>query len=156
VREAAPPAASKGAVTGGSQGLNGRRRLHTGLPSEKLQKRLTKIYREQRTLEEEQGLSTLFVALGFLKWFDSAVSEEPSFAPLILVPVVLRRVQGRDGYVLNGRDDDIVVNVSLQKKLRESFDLLLPEIPEGDEWLPTGYFASVTQAISRQDRFEVD
>jgi very-short-patch-repair endonuclease len=154
--QTAPPAVSNGAITGAGLGLTGRRRLQTGLPSDKLQKRLTKIYREQRTLEEEQGLSTLFVALGFLKWFDSPQSEEPSFAPLILVPVILRRVQGRDGYVLTGRDDDIVVNVSLQKKLRESFDLLLPEIPEGDEWLPTGYFASVTQAISRQNRFEVD
>jgi hypothetical protein len=137
-------------------GLTGRRGLQTALSPDKLQKRLTKIYREQRTLEEEQGLSTLFVALGFLKWFDSPQSEEPCFAPLILIPVILRRVHGRAGYVLTGRDDDIVVNVSLQKKLRESFDVLLPEIPEGDEWLPTGYFASVTQAVGRQNRFEVD
>jgi uncharacterized protein DUF4011/AAA domain-containing protein len=135
--------------------LNGRPRLQTRLAHDRLEKRLTKIYREERTLEEEQGISTLYLALGFLKWFDSDQSEEPSFAPLLLVPVSLDRIQGRDGYVLSGRDDDIVVNVSLREKLRE-FDITLPEIPEGDDWTPSDYFISVEQAVSRQRRFEVD
>jgi hypothetical protein len=46
-------------------------RLQTRLAPDKLEKRLTKIFREERTLEEEQGLSTLYLAIGFLKWFDS-------------------------------------------------------------------------------------
>jgi hypothetical protein len=134
----------------------GRPRLQTRLAHNKLEKRLTKIYRDERTLEEEQGISTLYLALGFLKWFDSDQSEEPSFAPLLLVPVSLDRAQGRDGYVLSGRDDDIVVNVSLREKLRSDFDVVLPEIPEGEDWQPSGYFLSVREAVSRQRRFEVD
>jgi Protein of unknown function (DUF4011) len=133
----------------------GRPRLQTRLAHDRLEKRLTKVYREERTLEEEQGVSTLYLALGFLKWFDSDQSEEPSFAPLLLVPVSLDRVQGRDGYVLSVRDDDIVVNVSLREKLRE-FKITLPEIPEGDDWTPSDYFISVGQAVSPQRRFEVD
>jgi very-short-patch-repair endonuclease len=133
----------------------GRPRLQTRLAHDRLEKRLTKVYREERTLEEEQGISTLYLALGFLKWFDSDQSEEPSFAPLLLVPVSLDRVQGRDGYVLSGRDDDIVVNVSLREKLRE-FKITLPEIPEGDDWTPSDCFISVGQAVSPQRRFEVD
>ena len=97
----------------GNTGHRGRPRLQTLLDCEKLEKRLTKIYREARTLEEEQGISTLYLALGFLKWFDSDQSEEPSLAPLILLPVSLDRGQERGGYVLSGREDDIVVNVSL-------------------------------------------
>jgi hypothetical protein len=134
----------------------GRSRLQTRLAHTKLEKRLTKIYRDERTLEEEQGISTLYLALGFLKWFDSDQSEEPSFAPLILVPVSLDRAQGRDGYVLSGRDDDIVVNVSLREKLRSDFQIALPEIPEGEDWRPSEYFPSVREAVSRQRRFEVD
>jgi hypothetical protein len=133
----------------------GRPRLQTRLSHERLEKRLTKIYREERTLEEEQGISTLYLALGFLKWFDSDQSNEFSFAPLLLVPVSLDRVQGRDGYVLSGRDDDIVVNVSLREKLRD-FEIVLPEIPEGDDWKPSDYFLSVEQSVVRQRRFEVD
>jgi Protein of unknown function (DUF4011) len=37
-----------------------RPRLQTRLAPDKLERRLTKIFREERTLEEEQGLSTLF------------------------------------------------------------------------------------------------
>ena len=55
--------------------------LQTHLTADKLEKRLTKIFRDERTLAEEQGVSTLYLALGFLKWFDSEQSEE-SFAPL--------------------------------------------------------------------------
>jgi AAA domain len=67
----------------------------------------------------------------------------------------LDRVQGRDGYVLSGRDDDIVVNVSLREKLRE-FKITLPEISEGDDWTPSDYFILVGQAVSPQRRFEAD
>ena len=134
----------------------GRPRLQTRLAHDKLEKRLTKIYRDERTLEEEQGISTLYLALGFLKWFDSAQSEESSFAPLLLAPVSLDRTQGRDGYVLSGRDEDIVVNVSLREKLRNDFEIALPEIPEGEDWKPSDYFFSVGEAVSRHRRFEVD
>src|SRR5262245_45598662 len=60
----------------------GRPRLQTRLTTDKLEKRLTKIFREDRTLEEEQGLSTLCLALGFLKWTEDDRSEEVSLAPL--------------------------------------------------------------------------
>ena len=53
-----------------------RSQLQTRLAPDKLPKRLAKIFREERTLEEEQGLSTLYLALGFLSWFDSDQAEE--------------------------------------------------------------------------------
>jgi hypothetical protein len=87
--------------------------LQTRLDAGKLEQRLTKIFREERTLEEEQGVSTLYLAVGFLKWFESEQSEEASCAPLILVPVSLIRARGKEGFLLTGRDDEIVVNVSL-------------------------------------------
>jgi hypothetical protein len=136
------------------QAYAGRPRLQTKLAQDKLEKRLTKIFREERTLEE-QGLSTLYLALGFLKWFDSDQSEEPSFAPLVLVPVNMIRVHGSDGYLLQGRDDDIVVNVSLREKLG-SFGIQLPDIPENDEWKPSQYYENVARQVSRQRRWEVD
>ena len=132
-----------------------RPQLRTTLVPDKLQKRLTKIFREERTLEEEQGLSTLYLALGFLKWFDSDQAEN-SFAPLLLIPVTLIRVPGGDGYLLRGRDDDIVANVSLREKLQSNFGIQLPELPDGEEWKPSDYFREVTREIARQARWEVD
>jgi hypothetical protein len=101
-----------------SRGLGSRPRLQTKFTQDKLEKRLTKIFREERTLEEEQGISTLYLALGFLKWFDSDQTEDPSFAPLVLVPVTMIRVRDSDGYLLRGRDDDIEVNVAKLKPVR--------------------------------------
>jgi very-short-patch-repair endonuclease len=132
-----------------------RPRLQTRLAPDKLERRLTKIFREERTLEEEQGLSTLFLALGFLKWFDSDQAEE-SFAPLVLVPVTMIRVSGGDGYLLRGRDDEIVANISLREKLRTNFGIQLPDIPDDEQWKPSIYFDSVNREIIRQPRWEVD
>src|ERR1700730_17180976 len=49
-----------------ANGGRARSHLQTRLTSEKLERRLTKIFREERTLEEEQGVSTLYLALARL------------------------------------------------------------------------------------------
>src|SRR5262249_52796589 len=126
-----------------------------GSPLTSLKGVLRRIFREERTLEEEQGLSTLFLALGFLKWFDSDQAEE-SFAPLALVPVTMIRVAGGDGYLLRGRDDEIEANTSLREKLKTNFGIYLPDIPDDEQWKPSIYFDSVTREIGRQPRWEVD
>ncbi len=132
-----------------------RPRIQTKLNDEALEKRLTKIYREERTLEEEQGVSTLYLAIGFLKWFDSDTSEEPSFAPLVLVPVTMTRVRGPEGYVLRGRDEEIIANVSLREKLRSDFGIGLPDIVDDDDWTPSEYCTSVANEVARYKRWEV-
>jgi very-short-patch-repair endonuclease len=132
-----------------------RPRLQTKLTTEKLERRLTKIFREERTLEEEQGVSTLYLALGFLKWFESDQSEEPSLSPLILAPVTMTRVRGSDGYALSGRDEEIVINVSLREKLRADFGVMLPEIPENDGWTPSAYCTAVAGEVARYRRWQV-
>jgi hypothetical protein len=143
-------------AAGRMNGSGGRPRLQTKLTPEKLEKRLTKIFREERTLEEEQGVSTLYLALGFLKWFDSDQSEEPSFAPLILVPATMTRVRGSDGYALYGRDEEIVANISLREKLRSARDRdrLRQEVLEGLGWRlyriwSTDWFRNPTRAADR-------
>lgn len=138
------------------QSPGGRPQLQTRLDAEKLERRLTKIFREERTLEEEQGVSTLYLSVGFLRWFDSEQSEEASYAPLILVPVSLIRVRGKDGFLLVGRDDEIVVNVSLSEKLKNDFATSLPSIPEGDEWNPSVYFDKLEEEIHRHKRWAVE
>ena len=149
------PARRARTTPGATNGSGGRPRLQTKLAPEKLERRLTKIFREERTLDEEQGVSTLYLALGFLKWFDSDQSEEPSFAPLILAPVTMTRVRAADGYALFGRDEEIVANISLREKLRSDFGLALPDIAEDDRWTPSLYCASVASEVARFRRWEV-
>jgi Protein of unknown function (DUF4011)/AAA domain len=130
--------------------------LQTKLTQEALDRRLLKFFREARTFEEEQGVNILFLAIGFLNWFEDDRSEELCSAPLLLVPTSLERRQGGDHLVLRGRDDDIIINVSLAEKLRGAFGILLPDIPESDEWLPSTYFDAVATAVAGQKRWTVD
>jgi hypothetical protein len=140
---------SKEEISSSQEAASTRRpRLQTQLAPDKLQKRLAKIFREERTLEEEQGLSTLYLALGFLNWFDSDQAEA-SFAPLLLVPVTMVRVGGADGYLLRGRDDEIVSNISLREKLKSNFDINLSDVPDDDQWHPSSYYNAVARDAGR-------
>jgi hypothetical protein len=46
-------------------------RLQTRLLAEPLQKRLLTLQRDSALFEEEQGVNILFLAVGFIKWFEA-------------------------------------------------------------------------------------
>ena len=54
-----------------------------------------KISADARLAEQEMGLSTLFLAFGFLEWYDSDTSDKGAFAPLLLLPVQIDRQKSR-------------------------------------------------------------
>lgn len=129
--------------------------LQTQLTSEGLQKRLTSLYYEGREAEEEQGVNVLYLALGFLKWFEDANSEVERFAPLILVPVELGRQGAKDRFRLKVREEDLFTNVSLKLWLSEFHAIQFPELPEEDAWQPSSYFSAVRAAVAKEKRWEV-
>lgn len=122
-------------------------KLQTKLTPEGLQKRLLSLFYEGQTLEEEQGVNVLFLALGFLEWREAKQSEISRFAPLILLPVDLQRDGAKDRFKLRIREEDLITNVSLQAWLKDQFGLDLPDLPEQDDWTPSGYFEAVSTAI---------
>lgn len=67
-------------------------KLQTRMTSKGLQKRLLDLYADARTLEEEQGVNILYLALGTLKWIDPTNATLIRHAPLVLLPVRLGRV----------------------------------------------------------------
>jgi Protein of unknown function (DUF4011) len=82
-RDAATPERSR-LVTPRTNGRNG---LQTSLLPKLLRKRLHDIQRDAKTAEEERGVNILFLALGFLRWYEDEKSDVPRDAPLILLPV---------------------------------------------------------------------
>ncbi len=131
------------------------RKLQTRLTADRLQKQLLTLYRDAQTLEEEQGISVLFLALGFLRWYESDSSQIERFAPLVLLPVDLERDSARGRFRLAFRDQDLEPNLSLRALLSTDFGLALPDFPEGDQWLPTEYFGRVQSAVSSKERWRV-
>ena len=131
------------------------KQLQTGLASEVLHERLLSFYYDARTFEEEQGVSSLFLALGFLEWHDADAPGTPRFAPLVLIPVDLTRASVSTRFRLSFRNEDLETNLSLQAKLKVEFGLNLPEISESDEFSPSDYFAAVELAIHEQTTWKV-
>src|SRR5580693_3209018 len=101
--------------------------LRTSLPAGLLHKRLRAMQRDAKTAEDERGINILFIALGFLRWYEDEESDVPRDAPLILLPVSLVRDAKRSTFDLKLREDDIATNQALQERLRGEFGLALPD-----------------------------
>jgi very-short-patch-repair endonuclease len=129
--------------------------LQTALPGDSLEKRLLRTYYDARTFEEEQGANILFLALGFLRWYEQDQSEIARHAPLLLVPVRLERKKAGGKYTLAYDGAELSPNLSLAEKLRE-FGIAFPGLPDGDELSPTEYFANIRAAIAGRANWELD
>lgn len=129
--------------------------LQTPHQSEKLQKRLLGLYYDARTYEEEQGVNILYLAVGFLKWFEDETSEKERWAPLILIPVSLVRDSVGERFKLSFTEDEISTNLSLKEKLQHDFGIKLPELSETDDIVPSDYCEEVRKAVSQRKRWEV-
>ncbi|GIW94353.1 MAG: hypothetical protein KatS3mg110_2394 [Pirellulaceae bacterium] len=137
------------------QADQGDNKLQTTLPSEQLQYRLRRLASDARTYEEELGVNILYLALGFLKWFETDRPHTPRYAPLILVPVSLKRTSATARFSLEYRDDEIATNLSLQSRLAADFGITLPDIPSVDDLNPEDYYAAVRRAAGEMPNWEV-
>ena len=130
-------------------------KLQTRLSREGLQKRLLSLFLEGQSIEDEQGVNILYLALGFLEWREARQSEIARYAPLLLLPVELVRDGAKDTFKLKLRPDDLLTNFSMQAWLKEQFDIDLPDLPEEDEWSPESYFSDVKKAIGDRKGWSV-
>ena len=80
------------------------KRLHSLYAEKELSACLTKLYRSAKTSMEENGASTLYLALGLLKWFEEKKDTAARYAPIILVPIEINRKSANKGYALWMRD----------------------------------------------------
>lgn len=88
-----------------------------------LEKTLKGIYHRAKTSLEENGANTLFLALGFLRWFEPEVLDKPRYAPLILLPVEVVKGTSHQGYVINSRREDAQMNITLLEYLKQAFGI---------------------------------
>lgn len=107
-------------------------------------------------MEEEQGVNILYLALGFLTWFEDKASNIERKAPLLLLPVELVRNRRTSTYDIRIRDDDLVMNLPLHQRLKDEFGIHLPDVEVGEGWQPSYYFDQVEVAITSQQRWSID
>ena len=136
-------------------------RLQTALSEERLFLNLLKIQAEAETCLQEQGVNLLFLALGFLHWYEADSADKLRKAPLLLVPVELKRGGARDAFQLSFSGDELIQNLSLAARLKTDFALDLPRVAvdasaDADELPPlAAFFAAVRDTIGKQARWKV-
>lgn len=126
-------------------------------PNKETERRLYYLYLNSRESLREQGINTLFVALGFLHYFEADHSEEELVAPLVLVPVEIKREKKfskhKQDYNIKYTGDDIHLNPALAQKLLVGFNLKLPEFTDQTDigqWM-----GRVQKSIEGKRRWEV-
>jgi len=129
--------------------------LHTILSAEDLDRRLQTLMDDASTLMQEQGVNVLYLAMGFLRWFETDVPETARNAPLLLVPVTLERGRGGKRYSLAWTDGEIETNLTLKVRLNADFGITLPDVPAADDLSPVTYFQDVQKVITGQRGWEV-
>ena len=136
------------------------KRLRSYLSETELTANLTNLYRSSRVAIEENGASTLYIALGFLKWFEAAASEAPRFAPILLLPVEIIRKSARQGFVIRSREEEPMMNITLLEKLRQDFGISisgLETLPRDESGVDVpAIFNIMRRAIMAQSRWDVD
>ena len=151
-----PPPHDDDDVSNGSATRHVDSKLQTALTPEGLQRRLLSLYRDARSIEEEQGVNILYLALGRLKWFGADKSDTPRYAPLILVPVELQRESVRDRFTLRWREEDVQENLSLAEMLRRDFGINLPRFPDEENLIPSAYADAVRRVVLRNQNWAVE
>jgi len=106
--------------------------LQTTSRRDQLEKSLRRLSENARLSIEEQGVNTLFLALGMLHYTESDDSSLVLRAPLVLLPVSLARKSANAPFALSMTDDDPVVNTALCEELRQSYGIALPDLPDSE------------------------
>ncbi|MDL2257981.1 DUF3320 domain-containing protein, partial [Eubacteriales bacterium OttesenSCG-928-K08] len=136
------------------------RRLRTFLNESELDARVTHLYRQAKLGLEENGANTLFLALGFLRWYETEASEKARFAPLVLLPVDIVRKSALKGYVIRVRDEEPRMNVTLLEMLRQDFGIGisgLDPLPVDEAGLNLELiFNIIRQAVMGKSRWDVE
>jgi very-short-patch-repair endonuclease len=110
-------------------------RIHTNLEESEHARRLTELYRAARVALDENGTNTLFAAVGILEWRETEHSDRVLRAPILLVPVELKRKSVLEGFTLRRIDEETRLNVTLMEMLRQNFQKEIPSLdplPEDD------------------------
>lgn len=129
--------------------------LETPDDSETLDKKLFYVFNQANSIFEEQGYPVLYLALGFLQWSDSRLAVKNPKAPLLLVPVELKRIGKGRIFSIQWTGDEIFTSITLQAKMKE-FGIELPEFEMPEEAIGIEeYFRAVSREIHGKSNWKL-
>ncbi len=96
--------------------------VRTYLDATTMTETLSKLMRKNKESYEESGAKILYLSMGFLKWYSRDDGAE-HYAPLVLLPVQIKRSKGASGYSLTVTDEEFSVNTTLLEFLKQEFNI---------------------------------
>ena len=125
---------------------------------EELERQCRRIAREAQSAIEETGTNMLYLVIGFLEFYESDDSDRALNAPLVAIPVSLKRSSIDPDtrvyrYDLTYTGEEISENLSLREKLKQDLGMVMPEMKEDET--PDDYFERVRDIIRRKPRWKV-
>ena len=136
------------------------KKLPVNVSADKLNSQLIALYRKTKSILEDGGANTLYLAIGFLNWRKNDKTDKIYHAPLVLYPVKLDRTSIQNGVKLSAHEDESRFNTTLSEMLKQDFNIVLPDL---DNELPTDesgldiqkIWNVVKEAVANNDGFEV-
>ncbi|MDD3468665.1 MAG: DUF4011 domain-containing protein [Thermoguttaceae bacterium] len=104
--------------------------LLTEFPDTLLRSKLRKLSNRAKESLSEQGVQTLYLACGLLKWREAPNSNVWMKSPLLLIPARLEQRTPGCPWNLSLIEDEIVPNQSLAEMLQNDFAVELPPLPD--------------------------
>lgn len=130
--------------------------LQTNLTKENLAKNLFRIHSTAASIMEEQGYNVLFLAVGFLEWYEADNSEVVIKSPLILIPVELTRPSVKGIYKVKYTEDSILLNPALRQKMKLDFGIDLDDLEDDIEKIDlVKVFSGIQSKIELKERWKV-
>ncbi len=134
-------------------------RIRTFLNDPDLIKAIKTLIRKAKNSMEENGTNTLYLALGFLKWFETHKSTMERYAPLVMIPIDIIKKLGNKGYVIRVRDDEPQINITLLEFLRQFYGISIPgmdPLPQDDSGIDIPLIMkTIRTGIMEQKRWDV-
>lgn len=135
-------------------------RIRTFLNDLDLSRAIKGLMRSCKNSLEETGTNTLYLALGFLKWFETEKSKKERYAPLIMIPVDIVKKLGNKGYVIRVRDDEPQINITLLEFLRQFYGITisgLDPLPQDESGIDVPLILRMIRlGIMNQTRWNVE
>lgn len=111
------------------------------------QRVLANLRQKARLAMEEQGAGILYLSFGLLNWRDGEGAQSVMrLAPLVLMPVAITQASVGAPLMLERRDEEVMLNPTLDYMLRTAYGLELP--PFDGETALEEYMQRVEDAVS--------
>lgn len=122
-----------------------------------LMKLLDDLRKGAKSSLEEKGFNSLFLVLGTLTWFNPGKPQEKYVSPILLLPVRLEKKGTKSPeFTLYSTDEDTSVNFLLVNKLRDEFNITLPDSENVQKLGYEGFLDAVGSAVAKNPGWKIE